>query len=416
MKNKIFYGWAVVLAGMMVMLVTMGVRYSYGVFFKSIEGAFDLSRGATSLIFSVQMLFSGLFSALGGWALDRYGPKRVTFVMGTLGGLSLFMSSQARSAWQLVLSYGLLAAAGTGGTYTVVGTTVSRWFDKKRGLALGTATIGGPLGAVVMAPFAAYLISHFGWRWSFAVLGLVSWAVMSASSLLMKADPADMGLFPDGAKSGSSGVGKQDHGDRDEGPGVSSLQAFKTRSFWFLGATFLSLSLSVHLILTHAVPHAMDMGIEQMEAALILSLTGAGGILGRLTIGRASDMIGRRAPAITCALVQAASLLWVIWVRDLRMFYLFAVIFGICWGGLGMLTTALVSDIFGTRKNIGTIMGVALTGWSIGAAFGPALGGFVFDLSGHYGTSFALASGIMLITTVPLTLLRKAKVTGDNKP
>ena len=108
------------------------------------------------------MLLCCVVSIFGGWALDRYGPRLVTFIMGSCAGLSLLLTSQTSSTWQLFLSYGVLLSLGTGAIYAVVNSTVSRWFEKKRGFALGISGAGGPLGTVFMAPFATYLISDFG--------------------------------------------------------------------------------------------------------------------------------------------------------------------------------------------------------------------------------------------------------------
>jgi len=391
-------------AGFLIAVVGLGTRYSFGVFFKSIETEFALTRGATSGVFSIYMLLCCVFAVLGGWALDRYGPKVVVFLMGSFTGLSLLLTSQANSAWQLLVSYGLLLSLGTGAIYAVVNSTASRWFDKKRGFVLGITTSGGGFGAIVMAPFATYLISNFGWRTAFIVMGLIAWLVISSMCLILKKDPGDMGLLPDGVKSEAAQPGPQKKEGKAQLTGPSLLQASRTSNFWFLGLVWLLLSLDVHLVFVHVVPYAVDMGNSLMDAAIILALIGGTTIPGRLLVGRASDTIGRKAPAIACALLQVGALLWLMWARELWMLYVFAIAFGFLWGGFGVLTTALIGDVFGMRS-IGAIMGMMSAGWALGAASGPAIGGYIFDVSGTYFMAFAAGAVAILIAALLVALV-----------
>jgi len=405
-KDRVFYGWVVITAGFIISAFSLGTRSSFGVFFKSIESEFSLTRGATSSIFSVYMLLCAVFAILGGWALDRYGPKTVALLTSCFTGLSLLLTSQANSAWQLFIVYGLLLSLGTAPIFTVVNSTASRWFKKKRGFVLGITTSGGGLGTIVIAPFATYLISNFDWRTAFIVMGLIAWPVMVFMSLLLKKDPSDIGLLPDGVKPGAAKIKLQTNESSTQLTSLSLLEASRTSNFWFLGFVWLLLSLNVHLVLVHAVSYAVDMGISPMEAAIILSLIAGAGILGRLVMGSVSDVIGRKSLAITCAILQVGALIWLIWARDLWMFYLFAIAFGFSWGGLGTLSTALIGDIFGMRS-VGVIMGVMSASWSVGAAIGPAIGGFTFDATGNYFTAFAIGAVTMLITTLLVALTKR---------
>ncbi len=389
-------------------MIGLGTRYSFGVFLKSIEAEFGLSRGETSGIFSAYMLFCGLLSILGGWALDRYGPRKVAFVMASFTGLSLLLTSQANAAWQLFITYGLLLSLGTGPVYTVVNSTTSRWFSKKRGFAVGITSSGGGLGAIIIAPFASYLVSSFDWRTAFVVLGVVSWIVMAAMSLLLRKDPIDMGLSPDGVKSEPRQTGTQTKEGAAGPAGYTVVQASKMSPFWLLGLTWVFISLSLHLIFVHVVPYAVDMGISPMEAAMMLSLIGVANIPGRLVVGKVSDTLDRKALGVACSLVQAGTLLWLMWADNLWMLYTFAILYGFLWGGSGAVITALIGDVFGMRS-LGAIMGMMSSGWSLGAAIGPAVGGYIFDASGSYFTAFATGAAAVLISALFVALIRRRR-------
>jgi len=408
-KDKLFYGWVVVVAFLIIWLAILGTRFSFGVFFKSIESEFDLTRAATSGVFSVYMVLGSAFAILGGWALDRYGPRIIILLMGLFIGFSLLLTSQTNSSWQLFLTYSLLLSIGTGAIFTVTMSTISRWFDKKRGLAVGIASSGAGLGIVVVAPFAAYLISNFGWRMSYIVMGLIASLIVIPLSRLLRKDPYEIGALPDGAKSHSTEMGikkpKNEQGSI-QSTDLSLPQVSRTRSFWVLGFIWLLYASCLHLVLTHIVPHATDMDISAMEAAAVLSLIGGTSIAGRVLMGRASDSIGRKTTAVICSLLQVGAMVWLIWAQELWMLYLFALVYGFAYGGLTPPVTALIGDTFGLR-NIGVILGVLEIGWGVGAAIGPAIGGLIFDVSNSYSTAFLIGAAAMLIVTLLIPLVRQ---------
>ena len=311
-KNRVFYGWFVIADLLLIVSIIFGVRFCYGVFFKSIAAEFQLSRLTTSAIFSTYMVIGCIFAILGGWALDRYGPRVVLFLMGLFTGLSLILTSLTNATWQLFFSYSLLLAIGTGAGFAVMAATASRWFIKKRGLALGIASSGEGLGISVTAPLAAYLITGFGWRVAFVVLGLIAILVVCTLSQLLKKDPDAMGLYPDGSEHPSVETDERRQG-HDTTQGLSLLDAFRTNTFWYIIAIYFLFSFSFLLVTTHIVPHATDLGMSGPRAALILTLIGATNTLGRLVMGGFSDRIGRKVSAGICAMLQFATLIFLAW-------------------------------------------------------------------------------------------------------
>jgi MFS family permease len=404
--DKIFYGWVIIAATFISAGTLVGIRFSFGVFFKSLEAEFGLSRAATSSVFSTYTLLTAVFAITSGWALDRYGPRLVVSMMGVITGLSLLITSQITSLWQIYLSYSLILAMGTGGTIPVLMSVVSRWFRRRRGFAIGIAMSGTGMGTLVMAPVTAFLISTLSWRGSYAVLGVVAWLVVIPLAMLFRRDPAQIGALPDGVKS----VGGEREPVIDEKShnvvGLSLKQAMGTRSFWLMSSVWLFYASCLHLILTHAVRNAIDTGIPAIEASTVLSVMGGFHIVSRLSAGRVSDTIGRKIPASISALFGGAALIWLIWSHDLLMFYVFAILFGISWGGLGVTTVTMVSDVFGER-NLGTIMGALDMGFALGSAIGSALGGIIFDATGSYTAAFTIGAAAMFVMALFLILVRR---------
>ena len=408
-KYTVFYGWVVVVAFFIIGITLYGIHFSFGLFFKSIQSEFDLTRTITSAITSANLLLAGIFSFAAGWILDKYGPKTVVLLMGLFAGLSLLLTSQTHSLWQMFITYSVLLSIGTGALYVVPTSTLSRWFNKKRGLALGIAGSGSGLGILVMAPFATYLISTFEWRMAYIVVGLIAWLVVIPLSLLLKKDPFDIGALPDGIKSHSQYIESEEMSHHPDS--LSLLRIIGTRSFWLILFIWLLFAACLLLILIHLVPHATDIGFSASEAAGVVSLMGGSAIAGRVPMGIASDRIGRKVTPFICTLLMAGAMLWLTLSKDLWMLYLFALVFGLAYGGLSTSSGALIGNVFGL-SNIGAIFGILEVGFGIGAAVGPAIGGIIFDTTNSYTTAFLIGAFSMLSATVIIPFI-KIKAIGN---
>ena len=403
-QEKLFYGWVMVVAFLVIGTTIFGIRFSFGIFFKSIESEFDLTRAATSAVFSVNMVLGCVFAILGGLASDRYGPRIVLFLMGLLTGLSLLLTSQTNSMWQLFITYSLLLSMGSSAMFVVMMSTVSRWFDKKRGLALGIASSGAGLGIMVMAPFATFLISNFDWRMAFIIIGVIAWLIVFPLSRLLKKDPYEIGALPDGLDSLSKD--KKNKEESIQPADLSLLQTLRTKTFWLITFVWLFLASNMFLVFTHLVPHVTDIGFSAGEAAAVLSLVGGLSIVGRVLMGTVSDRIGRKPTAIICALLQAGAMVWLMWSQDLWMLYLFALFYGLAYGGLGPSIAALIGDTFGLRS-MGAILGALDVGFGVGGALGPAIGGLIFDATNSYFMAFLLGAVVMFISALLIAVIRR---------
>lgn len=401
--NRLFYGWVVVITFFIICTTLYGVYFSFGIFFKSIESEFNLTRAATSAILSANVLLGGIFAFFAGWLLDKFGPRSVVLLMGLFSGLSLLLTSQTNALGQLFLTYGLLLAMGTGAIFVVPTSTIARWFNKKRGLALGIASSGIGLGPAFIAPFATYLIARFDWRLAYLIIGLITWVIVLPLSRLLKGDPQEIGARPDGAKAKVTGDVKDSIISL---PSLSLHQALRTRSFWLVLFTWVLYAFNVFLVTTHLVPHATDIGFSAGEAATIVSVLGGGAIAGRVLMGIASDRIGRRLTPIVCTLLLAGAMLWLVGSQELWRLYLFAAIFGFGYSGVSSSMGALLGDTFGLGK-IGSILGLLEIGLGTGAAIGPVVGGLIFDINQSYVLAFFIGTALMLVATLLITFIRR---------
>ncbi len=405
LKDGVFYGWIIVAVFLVIQAVLMGIASSFTVFFKSIEAEFELTRTVTSAISSVSMILIPVSGFIGGWALDRYGPRVVLLFMGLLTGLSLVLTSRTGAVWQVFITYSVLLAIGMGPVYVVATSTVSRWFNKKRGLAVGIAGSGEGLGTITMAPLSNFLISKFSWKTAYLIIGLITWAVVIPLSRLLKKEPEEIGALPDGVKTEEGDLTGANPDTKIQEPGMTLAETLKTRGFWAVAGIWFFFSFCMSMLFTHIVPHVTDIGLTATEGAMIISIMGAARVCGMIGLGIIADRAGRKKIAVISTLVQTGAMVWLLWAQELWVFYIFAIIYGLGNGGLFSGVTALLGDTFGLDR-LGSILGLLEIGWGIGAGIGPLIGGFIYDTSSSYSLAFILGAGSMAAITFLVVMLQ----------
>jgi predicted MFS family arabinose efflux permease len=288
----------------------------------------------------------------------------------------------------------------------VTTSTILRWFDRRRGLALGIAGSGGGLGIAFLAPLAAFLIESFEWRNALMILGVTAWLVMIPVAQLLRKDPYEIGALPDGATPGDL-TARVEEGTTSP-PIISLVKVLRTKNFWSFLFIWVLLAFSSFFVLTHIVPHATDLGFSAIQSATILSLIGIAMIAGRLVSGILTDKISVKAIAAISSLSHAGVLLWLVWGQELWMLYLFGLLYGFTMGIFHIAFTVLIGGAFGL-KDMGKILGLLEIGIFIGAAIGPYFGGLVFDVSSSYTLAFLIMAGTALVRTLVLTLITQDK-------
>ncbi len=394
-----FYGYIIVVAAFLVMGLTWGSFYTFGVFFDSFLNEFGWTRAATSGAFSAAAIFVGVGSIITGRFTDRLGPRKVLMVCVASLSLGLALVSQVRALWQLYILYSLVGC-GLSGAFVPMVSTIARWFVKKRGMMTGLAVSGLGVGTLALPLLATWLISAFGWRNAYIIIGVLIFVVLMTAAQFLRRDPAEMGLAPYGQN--SDGVMPGSFAE-----GFTLRDAFGTRQFWMLSVIYLFYCLSIGAVLAHIVLHGIDLGASKAEAAVVLSFIGAASTAGRIILGSAGDRLGyKRTLAIALGLMSA-SLFWLLPAKALWMLYLFGAVYGFSYGGIAALFSPFIAEQFGLRAH-GIILGVFMVASQIGEAISPIITGRVFDVTGSYLPAFlvwailtAAAMALLLMTRRP---------------
>ena len=404
-----FYGWVIVGACFVILAMNTGLLYSYGVFFKHLIADFGWSRGATSGVHSLFMVVHGGFAIVMGWLADKFGPARVMAACAFIGGLGLALTSQINSLWQFYLTYGIIFGVGESAGFTITMSTTARWFIKRRGLALGIVASGAGLGTLILAPVAERLIAAFGWSTAYLVLGAAIWAVMIPSALLLRRDPAEKGLRPYGSDEAvieMASIAQREVNAAETGIALRAAVLYKP--LWVLFSIFFLFNFCLQMVMVHLVNYATDIGIASLIAATFISIIGLGSFVGRLLMGTASDRIGASNVLLICCIIMMAALAFLIFTRELWMFYLFAIVFGFAYGGEVPQMPVLVGRFFGLRA-VAALVGVVVFGATIGGAIGAWVGGQVFDVTQSYQLAFNIAAVTSFISVVLTLMLKKLK-------
>jgi MFS family permease len=395
-EDRLFYGWVILAAAVVIGGVGMGVLFSLAVFLRPIAEAMGWGRTGLSSVAAVNWITMGLGSLLWGMLSDRIGTRKVVLAGGCLVGLGMVLSSQITAVWQLYLTFSLLTGLGVSAFYAPLSSTATRWFTKNRGLALGIVSAGMGVGILVMSPLTRWLISLLDWRWAMLILGDLAWLIIIPVALLVRDSPEEMGVVALGGSAMTS---------RDvtaQSPGA----VFGTSTFWVIALTHFACCAAHSGPIFHMVAYATDQGLDKMVAASLLGVSGLSSIVGRIGGGLIADRVGVKQTLLAGLALQALMVLLYRFASDVGTFYALGLVFGVSYGTVMPLYALIVRDRFGERV-MGRAYGGVFFVSSLGMAVGAYAGGWVYDHLGNYAWLY-LGSFLIGAMAVLLALALRA--------
>lgn len=397
-----FYGWMIVGTSFLLAIFTMGIQGSFGNFIKPMSAEFGWDRATATLPVAVATLMSGIFQPIVGRLVDHYGPRRVITVGVVLLAASAMSVAWTPNIWYLTGVYGVLFALATSCSGGIPNSTLnSRWFVRLRGRVLGISSAGGSVGQLLIIPGSMLLMMQTNWRTTHLIMGgLVLVIGLPIAALILRNDPQDLGLLPDGEPP-LPASDKTEQPSAPQAPTRAPLEpakwhgVFSSSQFWLLVGSFFVCGCSVVMVQTHFVSFVTDRGISPTVAATALGLLSGFNIVGLLLGGMISDRVGRKIPLAIIYCVRALAIAFLLFAHTPWTLYLFAVIAGLSWFSSVPLTIALTSEIYGMR-HMGTLVGFVFLSHQIGGAASTYLAGWLFDVTGSYNGVF-LAVIVLLL-------------------
>jgi OFA family oxalate/formate antiporter-like MFS transporter len=405
-KSRFFYGYTVVIAGLLIMMATMGLNYTFGIFFKPLISEFGWSRAVTSAAYSIMTITAGFLGIFAGRLSDRFGTRIVSTISGACLGTGFILMSQVTELWQVYLIYSVIVAAGIGACWPIILPLVPKWFITRKGLMTGILSSGVGLGIITGPPLASWLIYNLDWRSAYIIIGSIGLVVTVAAAQLLRDSPKQKGQRPygeDTAKPEALAAINQ---------GMEFHKAVRTGQFAIMCAIYFCFGFCLHSVMVHIVPHATEFKIDATTAAIIMSIIGIGSIAGKLLVGGASDRIGVRTSLITSFIVLFIAFGWLQFAREFWMFCIFGIIFALGYGGVMSMQSLMSAQLFGLRSPA-AILGVISFIYTIGGSVGPFLTGYIFDLTSSYNLAFLIAAIMAIIGSALTSLLKRPPQTSS---
>lgn len=414
-EKGIYWGWFVVAGSFLILAMNYGSRYCFGVFIKPMFEEYGWSMALLSLGASLNLFMYAAGGILSGRLLDRLAPRWIMTIGAVLTGTGFVLTGFLRSPLELYLYYGILCGLGSAGIGVVVSSSsVGKWFEKKKGLAVGVTTMGIGFGTLVLTSLAGYMVGHFGWRTGFVLLGglIVLIGVTLSQVLMGKRTPEDHGWLPDGIPlamdAGNPPVESPPRENR-----FFSQRAFRTVPFWVMVLCFSIAVMAEMTAFVHQVSYGENLGIDRIIAASSIGLIGMASIFGRFFFGWFSDRL--KDPKYSASLgflIMALGIFLLIRVEGASDLLVYAAVFGFGYGSLAPMMPILLYDRFG-RRILGSTYGF-LTFFVVGfgGGIGPFLGGWLFDRFGTYVYGWTVNLVLLFGAAVLMLFLKKTPETG----
>ncbi len=378
----------VLLSACAVILVSMGIRQTFGLFYSAFEDGLGVTRTEFGLAIGVQMLFWGLFAPIFGLFADKYGGNKAVFLGFLIFGFGIFMIfSGPNTGIFFQLSVGVLIGTALGATaMSVPVSEVGKHFsNENRTVATGIVTAAASVGYFIAPLFTTFSLQSVGWETTlkyflyFVLFGLL------ASLFLKRADK-------------NSSINPQ---LEDNQTFVEAIkEAFQHRGYVLLVAGFFVCGFQITLVATHIPAYMKLRGMDLWSPTIILSLIGLFNIVGTLGMGYLGTKYSKKILLSILYFLRAIVIaIFIFSPPSLFMSIFFGITFGMLWLSTVPPTNGIVAQIFGT-KYLSSLFGIVFLSHQIGAFFGSYLGGYFYDLHGSYDYAWYTAIGLSIFATI----------------
>jgi len=400
-KQRIHYAWIILLAACVLNIVSRADSASFAVFIDPLVKLFGWRRGDVSLAYSLAFIAGLPAVVLMGWLGDRYGTQKLMIGASLVIATGTFLLGTVSELWQFYVYYGLFVGSLGNAAFTVLLPVVlTRWFHRRLGLASGVYWAAMGLGPMIFAPLFRWLIESHGWRWAFSAMAIVVGVILVTFSSLIRSNPHEKGLTAYGAE------GAPVEPPPLPAPGIlppGLREVLAKPAVWSLMGIHHLGCVGHSIVLAHVVSMATFQGVSGVKAAGVLSTIAAFSVISRFACSILTERLGGRFLLSMVLIGQSTAVIILLLAHEAWVFYLFAVVFGLCYGGEMVGFPIINRQLFGTKAPLSSIYSFEMLGASTGMALGGWLGGSLFDLTGAYTWS-VLASIAIGYLGLPLAL------------
>ena len=383
--GDIFYGWWIVgVAAFLLTLMSLTVFQGLGTILVALERQFGWSRTALSGAFSLARVEGAILGPVEGFLVDRIGTQKMVLIGYILMGLGFIWLGQVETLWEFYASFlTITLGSGLGGWLAIIA-MVNNWFTRQRTFAMASAMSGIHFGGLLV-PLLALGIETFEFRGAATIIGVFLLIVVGPAAKVIRNRPEDMNLQPDGDTERLS----ESVLTEDEEPDFTAGQALRTPVFWILTIMQVASSIAIVTLALHLVPKLTDMGMTLSGAGTVVLAYTIVALPSQFLSGYFADRLPKTLMIAIFLAIQGIAITIIAFADSVLLAYLFAVLYGIGFGGRNPLTTAIRGEYFG-RKAFATIMGISQFPMNIGMIGAPLFAGYMFDTTNSYVIPFSV--------------------------
>ena len=404
----VFYGWWLVgLAVFVLTLTAVSVFQGMGTFLVALEQKFGWSRTTLSGAFSLGRLQGAVIGPVEGFLIDRLGVRRMVLIGYSVMGFGFVMLSQIHSVWQFYVSFIIITLGSGLGGWLAMMSLVNNWFVRRRSFAIATATSGVHLGGFLIPVLALGIETH-GFRVTTLGIGVFLLATVLPVTRLIRDRPEQYGMRPDGdpPRPAESAAPGRSSSAGEPLTDFTVAQAVRTPAFWILTVVHLTSTISIVTLALHLVPKLTDMGQSLSAASLVVLTYTAIALPSQFIAGYVGDRMPKHLVLFVFLMFQSVSVAIIAGAETVQMAYLFAVLYGIGFGGRVPLLTTIRGDYFG-RRSFATIMGLSQLPNNIVLIGAPLFAGYMFDARGSCLIPFAIFAALNFAGAILVLFVRK---------
>jgi len=402
-QSPVFYGWIILLAGTLGMIMTSpGQTYSVSIFTDYFIQDLGINRSVVSSLYTIGTLVGSFAQPLVGRQIDRRGPRQVVVFVSLFFGLGCILMGFVNNALMLGLGFLAIRMFGQGNLGLVSRNVINQWWVRRRGVMMGlSGVIVSLLGLGAFPSLITWLISLYGWRSTYIILGFMVLLIMTPLGLIFFRDrPEDYGLQPDGDERPDSTSRASQVQPAEEN--WTLAEAMRTPIFWVFLTGMASISMLATGLFFHMVSIFEDNGLESNVAASVFVpiavTTAAVSLVSGALVGR----IRMRVILALALFFQALALMMAQFLGSVELAFVYGVVLGVILGLAGTVGSVAWAMYFG-RQHLGSISGFTVTVGVIGTALGPLPFGVARDLMGSYDLALTVTLVLPLLLGV-LTL------------
>ncbi len=415
--HGVFYGWWLVGISSFIRMSSVPLFHAMGLWFVALEAQFGWNRTQLSLAFAFTRVEGGLLGPVEGYLTDRVGTRRMVFVGLLILGAGFLLFAQVGHLWMFYVAF-LIMALGQGlSGWLPITTMLNNWFVRRRSVAMGWSNSGSRLGALLIIPLLAWAIDpdygRLGWSLTAAILGIIFLLSALPISRLIRNRPEDYNLRPDGDLPDSplAADGTPASQLSPEDADFTVAQAIRTQAFWCISLGHSLTAVVIVSLMTHLAPLLTDEGFSLQTAGWVVTVYTAVSMVFQVIGGYVGARIPKNVGMFVFSSIQAGAILIIVtFPSNIGMVYVFAVLFGIGFGGTSPLATSIRGDYFG-RASFGKILGVSSVPMNILLLGASPFAGLMYDIKGDYTVAFETLAALNFLGAVLLLMARKPTLT-----